>query len=107
MIGEGPAMETVYESTLGLLSVPADMLGVILGFLEIYELRTVASVCSLWRRVTMMPWVGDLMLLQSIQAAGGGLGGLGYPFASAGYADTEFDKFFSNSLSRAVLQTYA
>jgi hypothetical protein len=67
------------EATIALQDLPPDMLGVILGFCEIYDLPNVARVCNNWRRVTMIPWVVDSMMQETAQASKSS-SGLGYPF---------------------------
>jgi hypothetical protein len=50
-------------------SLPLDMQGVILGFCEIHDLPAVAKVCHQWQRITMMPWVVDLMMQETVKSS--------------------------------------
>jgi hypothetical protein len=54
---------------MDLVGLPHDMLTVILGFVEIYDLSSVARVCKRWNNITLMPTVRDGMLGETKNSA--------------------------------------
>lgn len=53
------------SAEISLNSFPVDMIFVILGFVEVYDISSVARVCRQWRKISLIPSVRDAMMFET------------------------------------------